>query len=88
MRLLKPDLSNLLLGTAFVLILVTALAGLTNWLDAATTSGDFSYRELPPAARGFARTGVAVGWGVMLTTLAAMLGVVSTGYNYWIEHLR
>ena len=88
LRLLKPNFSSLALGTAFVLISITALAGLINWLDAATISGDFSYRELPPAARGFVRTDVAVGWGVMVTTLAAIIGVVSTGYNYWIEHVR
>lgn len=79
-RLVRPNSSAFLLLTVFILLLVSGTIGAVDWANAETIP-----RADPTA---FFPGDVEVSWGLLVTALAAWLGVASTAYQLWQDELR
>jgi hypothetical protein len=79
-RLARPGSSAFVLLAVFILLLVSGMLGVANWSNA----GNIPQRD--PAA--FFPGDVEVSWGLIMMTLAAWPGVVSSAYQLWKDELQ
>ena len=80
-RLVRPYASGFLPGTAIVALMIVAVVGMLNWLDAAHMPGVDQHGK-------YFRTGVQAGWGLIVLTLAAGAGAVALAYQIYYDELR
>ena len=80
-RLLLPRTTGFVLGLAAVLLMVVMVVGMLNWVDVSHMPGIFEPGK-------YFRTGVDPGWGLILVTLSAAIGMVASAYQLWQDELR
>ena len=85
-RLAGRNSNWLVLGVALVLLFISGLLGVTNLFDMDASIGAFSSQKLPSLGGSFVRTGVEVGWGLIIVTVASWVGLTSGAYQYWQDH--
>ena len=79
-RLVRPDSSAFVLLAVFILVLVSGMLGVANWGNAENIP------QRDPTS--FFPGDVEVSWGLILMTLAAWPGVVSSAYQLWKDELQ
>ncbi len=85
-RLASRNSSWAVLGVALVLLFISGFLGITNLFDMDASIGAFSSQNLPSLGGAFVRTGVEVGWGLIIVTVASWVGLTSGAYQYWQDH--
>lgn len=80
-RVVRGRASGFLTGLAVVLLLVTAVIGMLNWVDIGNMPGVYQPGK-------YYHTDARVAWGLLATTFGAAVSAAATAYQVWIDELR
>lgn len=80
-RILRGRASGFLTGLAVVLLVLSAVVGMLNWVDISNMPGVYEPGK-------YYHTDARPAWGLLATTFAAALGAVALAYQLWSDELR
>ena len=80
-RLLRGRASGFLSGLAVILLVLSAMIGMLNWVDLGNMPGVYEPGK-------YYHSDARPAWGLLLTTFAGALGALATGYKLWDDELR
>ncbi len=80
-RLGRGRASGFLVGLAAVLLLISAITGMLNWVDIDHMPGVYQPGK-------FYHTDARVAWGLLATTLGSAIGAAAVAYQVWNDELR
>ena len=78
-RLVRQRSNWLALAGMFILFLFSGIVGVANVMDVSASTGAFAPQNIPGLG-GFVPTGVGVGWGLIVATVASWAGLVPVAY--------
>ena len=80
-RILRGRASGFLTGLAVVLLLITAVIGMLNWVDISNMPGVYQPGK-------YYHTDARVAWGLLATTFGAAASTAAMAYQVWNDELR
>ena len=80
-RILRGRASGFLTGLAVVLLLISTVMGMLNWVDLDNMPGVYQPGK-------YYHTDARVAWGLLATTFGAAVGTVAMAYQVWDDELR
>ena len=80
-RILRGRASGFLTGLAVVLLLVTTVVGMLNWVDIGNMPGVYQPGK-------YYHTDARVAWGLLATTFGAAVSTLAMAYQVWNDELR
>ena len=80
-RMLRGRVSGFLTGMAVVLLLITAVIGMLNWVDISNMPGVYQPGK-------YYHTDARVAWGLLATTFGAAVSAAAMAYQVWNDELR
>ena len=80
-RILRSRANGFLTGLAVVLLLITAVVGMLNWVDIGNMPGVYQPGK-------YYHTDARVAWGLLATTFGAAVSTVAMAYQVWNDELR
>ena len=80
-RLLRGRASGFLMGFAMILLVISALVGMLNWVDISNMPGVYEPGK-------YYHTDAQPAWGLLLTTFAGAASAAAMAYQVWNDELR
>ena len=80
-RILRGRASGFLTGLAVVLLLISTVMGMLNWVDIDNMPGVYEPGK-------YYHTDARVAWGLLATTFGAAVSTVAMAYQVWNDELR
>lgn len=81
LRTLRGRASGFLIGLAVILLVLSAVVGMLNWVDIGNMPGVYEPGK-------YYHTDARPAWGLLVATFAAALGAVIMAYQLWNDELR
>ena len=80
-RILRGRASGFLTGLAVVMLLISTVVGMLNWVDISNMPGVYQPGK-------YYHTDARVAWGLLATTFGAVVGTAAMAYQVWNDELR
>ena len=80
-RVLRGRATGFLTGLAAVLLLISAVIAMLNWVDIDNMPGVYQPGK-------YYHSAARPAWGLLLTTFAAAAGALAMAYQVWVDELR
>ena len=80
-RGLRGRANGFLLGLAFILLVISAVVGMLNWVDIGNMPGVYQPGK-------YYHTDARPAWGLLVVTFASAVGALAMAYRLWDDELR